>query len=277
MRKDGKRLKNTDPMYTVVPHIMTERSDSLNAITVRVPYQPMHEYILKKRREGEHYSYLSLITAAYVRAVAEYPFLNRFIVNKRIYSRNALDVGMVVLRNGMEETMSKVRFMPEDTIADVNHKMNEYIADSRQISSANSTDELITKLTRSHFLLTAGMNIFRFMDKHGLLPASIIDASPFHASMVISNLASIRTNHIHHHIYNFGTVGVLITIGTLQDIPRRVNGEIILERHIPLGIVMDERLGSGLQFAKAFRLIEKHLRHPELLEQPPERVNRDTD
>ncbi|MBQ4062578.1 MAG: 2-oxo acid dehydrogenase subunit E2 [Christensenellaceae bacterium] len=274
MRKDGKRLKNTDPMYTVVPHIMTRRSDSLNAITVRVPYKPLNDYINKKRKEGVAYSYLSLITAAYVRSMSEFPFLNRFIVNKRIYARHHVDIGMVVLRDGIDETMSKVRFELTDTANEVNTKMNEFILKNRHVES-NSTDALIRKLTSSHFILTLGVNILRFMDRHGLLPESIINASPFHASMVISNLASIRTNHIHHHIYDFGTVGVLITIGKLQDIPKNTDDGIVLERMIPLGIVMDERIGSGLQFAKAFRQMEKYLKNPELLESPPKEVRKD--
>ena len=35
-----------------------------------------------------------------------------------------------------------------------------------------------------------------FLDKHGLLPRALIKASPFHASMAISNLASLNTPHI---------------------------------------------------------------------------------
>lgn len=76
-RKDGKRLKNVDLMYTVVPYIMDKRYDSMNAITVRVPYQPMQDYIRRKHSEGVEISHLSLIVAAFVRTVSQHKSLNR--------------------------------------------------------------------------------------------------------------------------------------------------------------------------------------------------------
>ena len=101
--------------------------------------------------------------------------------------------------------------------------------------------------------------------------------SPFHNSLCISNLASIRTNHIYHHCYEFGTTSVFITMGNLREVPRRSGGEVVFERCIPLGVVMDERICSGSYFALAFRKIRKYLRNPELLELPPEVVNEDPD
>ena len=51
-RKDGKRFKGADMMYTIVPYVMDKRCDSCNSVTVYIPYEPMHEYIVKKRAEG---------------------------------------------------------------------------------------------------------------------------------------------------------------------------------------------------------------------------------
>ena len=109
MRADGKRLRHTNPMYRVAAHIMDKRVDSMNMITIDVPYEPMQEYINQKRKEGIRISHMALIIAAYVRTLAEYPQVNRFIVNKKIYTRNEIAVGMVVLKSIDElyGTMSK--------------------------------------------------------------------------------------------------------------------------------------------------------------------------
>ncbi|MDR1001960.1 MAG: hypothetical protein LBL82_01630 [Oscillospiraceae bacterium] len=275
-RKDGKRVKNVDLMYSIVPYIMDKRYDALNAITVRVPYDPMHEYIRKMHKEkGIDISHLCLVTAAYVRAVSQHKALNRFIVNKKIYKRDGIWVGMVVLRPGeTESTMTKVRFEPTDTIFDVNEKMMKMINDNNNQAGSNSTDKLMKTLTSVPGLLKTGVALIKFADKHGLLPRAIIDASPFHVSMVISNLASIRTNHIHHHVYEFGTTGMLVTMGNSQYIPKqKANGEIELERQMPLGVVMDERIASGSYFAKAFATLRRVLKNPELLEVPPETLD----
>ncbi|MBR0436470.1 MAG: hypothetical protein IJK12_04450 [Clostridia bacterium] len=100
MRKDGRRVKTAQPMYQVAAHIMDQRCDSMNMMEIDVPLEPMQTYLNKKRAEGKEYSHLGLVLAAYVRTVAEYPIINRFVVNKTIYARNEIAVGMVVLKPG---------------------------------------------------------------------------------------------------------------------------------------------------------------------------------
>lgn len=273
-RKDGYRVKNLSMIYSLIPYIMEKRYDSLNAITVRVPYEPMQKYVRAKHKEGRDISHLSLMTAAFVRTVSQHKFLNRFVMNKKIYARDGIWVGMVILRPGdTESTMTKLRFEPTDTIFDVHRKMNKMIEDNRKAVGSNATDKLMKTLLSIPGLATFGVGLIKFADKHGMLPRSIINASPFHVTMTISNLASIRTNHIHHHVYEFGTTGMLLTMGNTQDIPKEKNGEIVLERQMPLGLVMDERLGGGHDFALAFADLRRYLKNPELLEVPPETVD----
>ena len=124
-------------------------------------------------------------------------------------------------------------------------------------------------------LLTVGVAFLKMLDKVGLLPKSIIDISPFHNSLVISNLISIRTNHIYHHVYEFGTTGIIVTMGNLREVPKRKDDEVVFEKCMPLGVVMDERLCSGYYFARAFRTMQKYLKNPELLEVPPEEIVKD--
>lgn len=273
-RADGKRVHNVEPMYAIVPYIMKYRYDSMNAITEYIPYRPMHDYIKAKRKEGHKFSHMTVLLAAYVRCVSEFPFLNRFVVNKKIYARNELCVSMVVLRPGdADGTMSKVYFDKTDTIYDVDRKINEFVSDNKAGEETNSTDKLMKVLLGIPGLVNLGVGVFKWMDKHGLLPKAIIDASPFHCSLVISNLASIRTNHIYHHLYEFGTSSLFITMGNSEDRPvYDKNGVVQLERHLPLGIVMDERICSGSYFARVFRRMSQYLNHPELLEVPPEKV-----
>ena len=279
MRADGKRLRNTDPMYTVAAYVMSKRVDSMNMVTLDIPYDPIQEYLNKKRRKGVSLSHLGVIIAAYLRTAAEFPLLNRFIMNCKPYARNEFCVAMVVLKSGQMDngTMSKMYFNMTDTIFDVNDTINKYVSDNREVPEKNGTEKMIKILLGAPGVLRVGVGLFKFMDKHGLLPKKVIDMSPFHNSLCISNLASIRRNHIYHHCYEFGTTSVFITMGNLREVPRRSGGEIIFERCIPLGVVMDERICSGSYFALAFRKIRKYLRNPELLELPPEVVNEDPD
>lgn len=276
-RPDGKRLRNTDPMYTVAPYIMDKRYDAMNMITIDIPVEPMQKYINEKRKEGHNFSHMALILAAYLRTAAEYPQLNRFIMNKKIYARTEFPVGMVVLKAGQADngTMTKMYFEFEDTLFDVNNKINTFVEENRKVPESNPTEKLIKVLLNIPGLLPVGIALFKWMDRHGLLPRAIIKASPFHASLVISNLASIRTNHIYHHCYEFGTTSVFFAMGNSREVPKRKGGEIYFEKCMPIGVVMDERICSGSYFAIAFRRFKSYLADPSLLESAPTVINKE--
>ena len=274
-RPDGKKLKKLGVEYVVGAHVMAERTDAMNMITIDLPEAPMKQYLNQKRKEGKRYSHLTLILAAMVRTFAEYPGLNRFVVNKRIYARNEIAVGMVVLKGGKLDgvgTISKMKFKPENTIDEVNEIINSYIQTNRAEENINSTDKLANFLCSIPGLLRAAVNVVKWLDKHNWCPKAIIEASPFHCSIMLTDLASIKTNSIHHHIYNFGTVSLSLAMGNLREVPMRKKGEVTFERCLPLGIVTDDRIASGNYLGMAFRRFEKYLEHPEVLELPPEKV-----
>lgn len=277
MRADGKKIKNVDPMYKVASYIMDKRIDAMNMITIDIPIAPIQNYLNEKRSQGVVMSHMAVLMAAYIRTACEFPMLNRFIVNRKPYARNEFSVAMVVLKGGAMDhgTMSKMYLERTDTIFDVNDKINNYVEENRNTPENNGTEKLIKFLLSFPGVLPLGVGIFKFMDKHGLLPKSIIDASPFHNSLAISNLASIRTNHIYHHCYDFGTTSVFITMGNLREVAKRKGDEIYFERCMPLGITMDERICSGSYFALAFRKFSKYLKNPALLELPPEKIEED--
>jgi len=276
MRSDGKLVKNVPAMYAVAPYFMTQRFDAQNMIEVRIPFNPMAHYIHEKRAEGHDISYLALVIAAFVRTIAEFPFLNRFIVNKRIYARNEIAFGMVVLKPGdTDGTMNKMYFEPTDDVFEVQRKITEYVNTNRGEGETNSTDKIINILLKIPGLLTFGTSVLKFWDLHFGLPKVIVDASPFHNTMVITNLSSIRTNHIYHHVYEFGTTSMIVAMGNSVEVPKKVHGEITLEKAMPLGIVMDERIASGSYYAKAFNRVSTYLKNPSLLEGAPKVVNKD--
>jgi len=269
MRFDGKRVKGENAMYSLVPYFLTKRYDAMNMITLDIPVEPMRKYMIEKRREGRPVSHLALIIGAFIRITAEFPALNRFVVGKKVYQRNDLTVSMVVLRPGTDEdTMSKIYFEPTDNIFEVNDKINTYISENRKDNNSNALDKVMKVLLNIPGLASIGTLLIRALDRIGLLPKSLIHASPFHATLLISNLGSIRTNHIYHHIYQFGTTSLAITMGNAREAHKRVGDTVTHVKCIPLGLVMDERICSGHYFAKAFSRMKEYLTDPTLMEAP---------
>ena len=276
MRKDGRLIKTANPMYRVAMHVMSERNDALNCIKLYVPTEPIQAYLNEKRKQGYALSHLTVVLAAFVRTVAEYPDLNRFIVRQRLYARNELTVGMVVLKPGEHDgTMNKMHFERSDTIFDIQKKLDAYVEQNRGEGETNSTDKMISTLLSIPGLARVGVWFFKKLDKYGLLPKSVIDLSPFHCSMTITNLGSIRTNYIYHHVYNFGTTTLMMAMGNAEEVPMKKKGGVEFVRCIPIGVEMDERICSGSLYAEAFHYMERFFRNPALLEVPPETVKED--
>ncbi len=275
-RVDGIRVRDEEevPMYYLIPQFMTARHDAMNMVTVDIPVEPLRQYMNEKRREGRHISHMALVLTAYTHLVGEFPSLNRFVVNKRIYQHKDFKVSLVVLRPGggaNNNAMAKLDFSPADTVFDVQKKLDDYVEknSSSAQEDANSMDKLMKIFLKMGGLMNLVGRLLWFGDRHGLLPQWLLDISPFHASLLFTNLASIRTNHIYHHVYDFGTTSVAVAMGNMRDtVHRGKGGAVEVVRCIPLGVVMDERIASGHYFALAFARMREMLGHPECLEQP---------
>lgn len=277
-RSDGYRVRGKDSMYELIPFIMPYRYDASNSVTVDIDLELLQDYVRKCRSRGISMNHMSIIIAGMLRITSQNPFLNRFIMNRKIYARNHFCVSFVTLQPGKtSDTVSKLYFNLEDDIFTVNKKVQEAIDRAQQPTSQNAMDKLMARLLSVPFLVGAAVGILKFLDKYFTLPFSIVDASPFHTSLFITNLASIRTNAIYHHLYEFGTTGIFIAMGQPE---RKVekNGETVEEKKImPLGIVTDERIANGHYYGRCFRELNRYYRNPELLEVPPEQVIKDPD
>lgn len=277
-RADGYRVRGNDAMYELVPYIMPYRYDASNSVTVDIDLSLMQDYIKKCRKKGINMSHMSIIIAGALRIASQNPFLNRFVMNRKIYARNHFCVSFVTLQPGKtSDTVNKIYFNLDDDIFTVNQKVQEAIERTQQPTSQNALDKLMASLVRIPFLVGAAVGVLKFIDKYFTLPFSIINASPFHTSLFITNLASIRTNAIYHHLYEFGTTGIFISMGQPEKRVEK-NGETVEERKImPLGIVTDERIANGHYYGRCFRELNKYYRNPELLEIPPEQIVKDPD
>ena len=57
-RADGKKVKNLEPIFRILPSVMIDRSDSQVYFKQDIPLRNMEEYIDKKAKEGIRMSYM---------------------------------------------------------------------------------------------------------------------------------------------------------------------------------------------------------------------------
>ncbi|MHC1787096.1 MAG: hypothetical protein AB9880_08570 [Christensenellales bacterium] len=275
-RPDGRVVKSVDPIIALTPYLMPMRCDAQVMLNYKVDYEKLARYIVRKGAEGHKLSFMDIIFAAYVRTVSQQPELNRFIANKRIYARNELAISFVVLKDtkdgSVQENTMKCKFDPHDTLFDVAARTAAAVTAGRNEEVDNSTLK-VAKFLLNPLLANTISLLARGLDRYGLLPRFIHEASPFHTSMFFTNMASIGMPAVNHHIYNFGTTSLFVSIGTVErSVIINEQGEPQRKRMLPSGITADERVGAGMIYAKMVATLSRYLAEPELLEIPPERV-----
>jgi len=281
-RSDGKLIKTIDPITKLMPHIMKERNDAHVLAPLEVECSGMDEWIFKERRLGRRFTYMDLIVAGLVRTLAIRPKLNRFVVNSRFYKRNRIQISFMIkkqLKDTAEEGAIKLTFDGTETIYDIHEQMQKEIDQNAHLSSENDTDKLAKLLTIvPHFMIRGLVNFLMWLDRIGHLPKSVIDASPFHTSLFLTNMKSIKMGYVYHHIYNFGTCSVFLSMGKERYVPVVVDADeekIGIRKIITIGGAVDERITDGLYNSNSIREFVKMLLNPAVLETPLEKREED--
>jgi len=282
-RRDGRRLRKLDPYNVMFPFIMKQKSEASNYFSETVEITEIEKYLRKKRIDGyPGIGMLHLFIASYIRTAAQYPGVNRFCSGQRIYARENVEFVMTIkkrLRTDAGETSIKISFDRNETIYDVYNKLNTEINKVKNDGDDTKTDNLaeqFVKLPRGILRFTIGF--LKLLDYFGMLPKVIIDGSPFHGSVIMTDLGSIGLPAIYHHLYNFGNLPVFIAMGAKNKVyEMNSKGEVSPKRYIEFKVVVDERICDGFYFSQAFKYYKSLLKNPEILEQPPEVVVEDID
>ncbi len=275
-RADGRALKKIDPIVALTPYLMPMRCDAQVFMNFKLDYEKMARYIVEKGGEGVKITFLELLIAAFVRGVAEYPEINRFIVNKRMYARNQLSVSFVTLKDTgdpdkIEENTVKCLFDPRDTLLDIAERIERAIEEGRHGEDGDTL--AVAKFLLNPILANLVVGAARFLDRYGLMPRFLMNASPFHTSVFITHMASIGMPAVNHHIYNFGTTTMFFSIGSVErTVSFDREGKPVRKRMLPIGVTADERICAGATYAKFVARVTEYMANPSLLETPPETV-----
>ena len=270
-RSDGKRVKNLPPIFKIMPCVMPDRADSQVYFKQDRALKGLDEYIERKAKEGIRLSYMNIIYAALVKIIAQRPNLNRFAMNGVLYERNKIYVSLVIKKSLTDdgiETPIKLDFNGNESIFEIKDRLDRTIEKNKEIENLNKTDKLVGILNViPSGLIRTVVKFLMFLDKHGLLPKKIIDASPFHTSVFLTNVGSLGIDSIYHHIYNFGTTSMFFSMGKKKKSYIYEDDEIREEKCITLAFVGDERICDGYYYASSFKLLSKYLKKPEILEE----------
>ena len=263
-RSDGTLVKNIPAIDKLIPHIMSRRYDATNFTKVEFDVGNLRKYLKILRDEGHNVGTMDAVITAFALMLRKRPEINRFVANKKIYQRNHVCVSFVMLKrdpdDNLVETVVKIYIEPEDNLLSISQKIRSGIAENQRPQTKNAMDRFVDRLMSVPLIPGFLVGVIKLMDKFGFLPKSIIKLSPFHTSMFISNLASLRMDYVYHHLYDFGTTSLFITLGK----PKAKQGDKS-KQIITLGISIDERICVGAIWADAFFEFKRCIENPERL------------
>ena len=283
-RTDGRRVRSLPPMAQVSPYIMVTRNTSTNYFTDSFELSHIERYVRQKRREGyTNFGVMHVLLAAYVRALARYPGLNRFLSGQKVYTHGDDVQFCMTIKKEMSsdspDTVIKVHLSPKDTAMDVYNKVNaeiEKVKNTPLDSNFDNTAHVLTLIPGVFLKFTVWL--LRTLDYFGMLPQFLLEVSPFHGSVFFTSMGSLGIPPIYHHLYDFGNLPVFGSFGCKRrSLEVQEDGTVVQKKYIDFKFTMDERIVDGFYYAAFFKHYKRIILHPEVLDNPPEEVIRDID
>ncbi len=274
-RRDGRWVK-APGLQTVMGYLLPKRTDCEVYLHDSIDATDLMAYL--ERRNAEHPEYKTTIFHAAVTAMArmvkERPLMNRFIQGYRMYERDEISISFVVKRRfaeGAEESLMVLKPKDEDTLDSISRKIVGDVKETRKSEHATGgIDELLDKFAAlPRFVLILAIRIIRWLDFWGINPKVLTEGDPNYTTILTSNLGSIKCPAVYHHLNNYGTNSIMITVGALhKEEVLLSDGTKAIHDLIDIGATLDERIADGFYFARSLKLIKHIFANPELLEKP---------
>lgn len=272
-RRDAVRMKNLDGYHAILPYIMPKRTEAEVSLKETFDVTALNAYMkAQNEADGGKRKLFHAICTAVSRTVYHRPLMNVFISGRHFWQRKDITLSFVVkqtFRDEAEETLMFMTVKPDMTLDSVSHMI---LGDIDKVRSRGSNDldslmNFVGKLPRP--ILEVLFAVLRRLEYHGVMPAGLTAGDPNYSSVLLSNLGSIGCGAPYHHLSNYGTCSVMITIGTMhQEVQRLPDGSERVRDVVEMTVTLDERIADGFYFAKSLRLTKYLLEHPALLAQP---------
>ena len=264
-RRDGRRVK-APGLQTIMCYLWPYRTDCEVYLYDNIDATDLLRYL--EKRNAEHPEYKTTLFHAAVTG------MNRFIQGYRLYERDEITISFVVKRrfaDGAEESLMVLKPKDEDTLDSISQRIVGNVKETRKSEHATGgVDELLDKFAAlPRFVLIPVVRIIRWLDFWGINPKGLTEGDPNYTTILCSNLGSIQCPAVHHHLSNYGTNSILITIGALhkQEV-LMPDGTKQVRDLVDIGATLDERIADGFYFARSLKLIKHIFAHPEMLEKP---------
>ena len=280
-RKEGRLLRSLPAISKFIPYFLRDRDGAGILYEEDFDVSAADKCLRQERVNGyKNIGFLHFFIAAYIRCLSMLPGLNRFVVGRKIYARDEIDIVLTVKRSETLESSDarvKIRFDASDTIFDVYRKINDKIDEIRTQEVSGSFEDLMESFSRApRLLIRLGVLVIRVMDYFGWLPQNWIDRSPLHASLLVSDAGTLKTAPSYIQLGTVGTLPVTLSIGPRHHVYEMDKTGLVADtKHIVCKAVIDNRIADARYYSQFLNAMRYIFQHPEILERSPSRVVED--
>ena len=272
-RRDGTRIKGLDGYHLILPYIMPKRTEAEVSMTQQFDVTDLVKYMAdRNEKEGTNLKIFHAICTAVSRTVYHRPKLNIFISGRTFYQRKDITLSFVVKQKFEDTADETLMFMKVEPDMNLDSVSKLIIGDVTKVRREKTNDldqlmELVGNMPR--FILEGFFGSLKFLEYHGIMPKALTAGDPNYSSVLLSNLGSIKADSCYHHLSNYGTCSVMITIGNLHKEQKLMEDGTWQARDvINCTFNIDERLADGFYYAKSLRIMKYLLENPASLEEP---------
>lgn len=248
-RPDGTIVKYVHPYRRMLGYVMPTRNESVVYFDTSVNAEPLLKYLAATKGKFEC-DISHMLVAASLASANKNPKMNQFVVGKRLYQRKGIWISFSMKRKRLdkEAKLSAVKLQGEkgETFRQLCDRINGKVNYERTDAVTPQDKEFKLLLWMPRPMLALGVWLFRWMDYHNILPGAFIEGDAFYTTVFIANLGSVGMGPGYHHLFEWGTSPLFMMVGKIEERAVVRNGQIVIEKTLPIRYSYDERIDDGL-------------------------------
>jgi hypothetical protein len=269
MRADGSLVRNQHPIRRIMPFVMPTRNGAFVLFEQQIPTAPLRaalERVNAGRPPERAVTLFHCVLRGLGIALTEFPRLNRFVAGRRLYERHGVWLafsGKQRLERDAALFTAKVAFEARDGLAGLADRVYAQLGTARSGRETHEEHTIKTYLRLPGPLLRLGVRLQRAIDALGLMPGKMIEDDALYASVFVANLGSVGLDAVYHHLYEYGSIPIFVTMGRVHRTPVvRDDGAVVSEEVFTLRYTYDERIEDGFYAARALERMAAALADP---------------
>lgn len=269
MRADGTPVATLHPLRRIMPFVMPTRNGAFVLFEQDIPTAPLLPVLdrLNAARPAERrVTLFHLVLQGIGVALTEFPRLNRFVAGSRLYDRRGIWLAFSA-KQRMERDApiftAKIEFRAGEPLPAMVDRLLAILGEGRSGHETAADREIKGFLRLPGPLLRLAVRAQRVLDGWNLLPAALMKDDPLYASAFVANLGSVGLEAAYHHLYDYGTTPIFVTMGRTHRTPLvREDGTVTSHEVFTLRYTYDERVEDGFYAARALERLAACLASP---------------